>query len=140
MSSILARLLGDSTARELQRIQPLLQMANALDAEISALSAKAHADDRLNHFRPVTRREAYQADVTYGTVSEFGFDYLRDNMALRPEDLGQRELGYAIVDEVDFILIDEARTPLIISGMVEGSTKKYYDFARLVERMVDSRH
>ena len=271
MSSILARLLGDSTARELQRIQPLLQMANALEAEISALSdqalagkttefkerlsagetlddllpeafavvreasrrtlgqrhfdvqllggmvlhqgkiaemrtgegktlvatlpvylnalagrgvhlvtvndylarrdagwmgpiyhalglsvaaiahefsglydpgyadPQAHADDRLNHFRPVTRREAYQADVTYGTVSEFGFDYLRDNMALRPEDLGQRELGYAIVDEVDFILIDEARTPLIISGMVEGSTKKYYDFARLVERLVASR-
>src|SRR5439155_1189865 len=129
MSSILARLLGDSTARELQRMQPLLQTANALEAEISALSDQAlagktdefsglydpayadpqsHADDRLNHFRPVTRREAYQADVTYGTVSEFGFDYLRDNMALRPDDLGQRELGYAIVDEVDFILIDEA--------------------------------
>ncbi|OLD58161.1 MAG: preprotein translocase subunit SecA, partial [Armatimonadetes bacterium 13_1_40CM_3_65_7] len=255
MSGILARLLGDSTARELQRIQPILQMANALEAEISALSdqalagkttefkerlsagetlddllpeafavvreasrrtlgqrhfdvqllggmvlhqgkiaemrtgegktlvatlpvylnalagrgvhlvtvndylarrdagwmgpiyhalglsvaaiahefsglydpgyadPQAHADDRLNHFRPVTRREAYQADVTYGTVSEFGFDYLRDNMALRPEDLGQRELGYAIVDEVDFILIDEA----------------YYDFARLVERLVASR-
>ncbi|HTE03337.1 MAG TPA: preprotein translocase subunit SecA, partial [bacterium] len=271
MSSILARLLGDSTARELQRMQPLLQTANALEAEISALSDQAlagktaefkerlgagetlddllpeafavvreasrrtlgqrhfdvqllggmvlhqgkiaemrtgegktlvatlpvylnalagrgvhlvtvndylarrdagwmgpiyhalglsvaaiahefsglydpayadpqsHADDRLNHFRPVTRREAYQADVTYGTVSEFGFDYLRDNMALRPDDLGQRELGYAIVDEVDFILIDEARTPLIISGMVEGSTKKYYDFARLVERLVASR-
>src|SRR5438132_4707795 len=100
---------------------------------------QAHADDRLNHFRPVTRREAYQADVTYGTVSEFGFDYLRDNMALRPEDLVQRELGYAVVDEVDFILIDEARTPLIISGMVEASTKKYYEFARLVERLVASR-
>ncbi len=98
-----------------------------------------HADDRLNHFRPVTRREAYQADVTYGTVSEFGFDYLRDNMALRPDDLVQRDLGYAIVDEVDFILIDEARTPLIISGMVEASTKRYYEFARLVERLVAGR-
>ncbi len=98
-----------------------------------------HADDRLNHFRPVTRREAYQADITYGTVSEFGFDYLRDNMALRPEDLVQRDLGYAIVDEVDFILIDEARTPLIISGMVEASTKRYYEFARLVERLVAGR-
>src|SRR5437879_11811708 len=95
---------------------------------------QAHADARLNHLRPVTRREAYQADVTYGTVSEFGFDYLRDNMALRPEDLGQRELGYAIVDEVDFILIDEARTPLIISGMVEGETKKYTDVTRLYHR------
>ncbi len=94
-----------------------------------------HADDRLNHFRPITRREAYHADVTYGTVNEFGFDYLRDNMALRVEDLVQRELAYAIVDEVDFILIDEARTPLIISGMLEESTKKYYDFARLVQRL-----
>ncbi len=98
-----------------------------------------HTDDRLNHFRPVTRTQAYQADITYGTVSEFGFDYLRDNMALRPADLVQRELVYAIVDEVDFILIDEARTPLIISGMVEASTKKYYEFARLVERLVAGR-
>jgi len=98
-----------------------------------------HADDRLNHFRPVSRREAYHADITYGTVNEFGFDYLRDNMALRPEDLVQRTLAYAIVDEVDFILIDEARTPLIISGMIEGSTKKYYDFARVVSRLVPGR-
>jgi len=98
-----------------------------------------HADDRLNHFRPVSRREAYAADITYGTVSEFGFDYLRDNMALRAEDHVQRELVYAIVDEVDFILIDEARTPLIISGMVEQSTKKYTEFARLVQRLVSGR-
>jgi len=93
---------------------------------------KPHADDRLNHFSPVSRREAYHADITYGTVNEFGFDYLRDNMALRLEDLVQRDLAYAIVDEVDFILIDEARTPLIISGMIEASTKKYYDFARVI--------
>ena len=98
-----------------------------------------HADDRLNHFRPISRREAYAADLTYGTVSEFGFDYLRDNMALRVEDLVQRELVYAIVDEVDFILIDEARTPLIISGVLEESTRKYYDFARLVERLAAGR-
>src|SRR3990170_1623224 len=96
---------------------------------------RPHADDRLNHFRPVTRREAYHADITYGTVNEFGFDYLRDNMALRAEDLVQGDLAYAIVDEVDFILIDEARTPLIISGMLDASTKKYYDFARLVPRL-----
>ncbi len=96
---------------------------------------KPHADDRLNHFRPIHRREAYLADVTYGTNNEFGFDYLRDNMALRPEDVVQRELHYAIVDEVDFILIDEARTPLIISGQVEESTRKYYEFARLVRRL-----
>jgi preprotein translocase subunit SecA len=96
---------------------------------------KPHADDRLNHFRPVPRREAYRADITYGTNNEFGFDYLRDNMALRLEDVVQRDLYYAIVDEVDFILIDEARTPLIISGQVEESTRKYYDFAKLVRRL-----
>ncbi len=100
---------------------------------------RPHADDRLNHFRPVSRRDAYHADITYGTVNEFGFDYLRDNMAIRLEDLVQRELTYAIVDEVDFILIDEARTPLIISGMLEGSTKRYYDFARLVSRLTPER-
>ena len=92
-------------------------------------------DDRLNHFRPVSRREAYLADVTYGTNNEFGFDYLRDNMVIRREDLVQRELHYAIVDEVDFILIDEARTPLIISGQVEQSTEEYYRFAKLIGRL-----
>jgi preprotein translocase subunit SecA len=97
--------------------------------------SKAHGDDRLNHFRPVHRRDAYRADITYGTNNEFGFDYLRDNMALRPDDQVQRELHYAIVDEVDFILIDEARTPLIISGQVEESTKRYYEFAKLARRL-----
>src|SRR5262249_2425466 len=92
-------------------------------------------DDRLNHFRPVPRREAYLADITYGTNNEFGFDYLRDNMVIRREDLVQRELHYAIVDEVDFILIDEARTPLIISGQVEQSTDSYYQFAKLIPRL-----
>ena len=96
---------------------------------------KPHHDDRLNHFRPISRREAYHADITYGTNNEFGFDYLRDNMALRLEDLAQRELYYAIVDEVDFILIDEARTPLIISGMVEGSVDQYQRFSRLIPRL-----
>ncbi len=94
-----------------------------------------HGDDRLNHFRPVPRREAYLADITYGTNNEFGFDYLRDNMVIRSEDLVQRELHYAIVDEVDFILIDEARTPLIISGQVEQSTDLYYQFAKLLPRL-----
>jgi preprotein translocase subunit SecA len=94
-----------------------------------------HGDDRLNHFRPVPRREAYLADITYGTNNEFGFDYLRDNMVIRREDLVQRELHYAIVDEVDFILIDEARTPLIISGQVEESTDSYYQFAKLIPRL-----
>ncbi len=98
-----------------------------------------HGDDRLNHFRPVSRREAYLADVTYGTNNEFGFDYLRDNMVLRLDDIVQRELHYAIVDEVDFILIDEARTPLIISGQVEQSTELYYKFAKLVPRLAGER-
>ncbi|MBM3449820.1 MAG: preprotein translocase subunit SecA [Armatimonadetes bacterium] len=96
---------------------------------------KPHGDDRLDHFRPVHRRDAYAADITYGTNNEFGFDYLRDNMALRVDDLVQRELNYAIVDEVDFILIDEARTPLIISGQVDESTKKYFDFSRVIRRL-----
>ncbi|MEW6425161.1 MAG: preprotein translocase subunit SecA [Bacillota bacterium] len=81
------------------------------------------------------RKRAYAADVTYGTNNEFGFDYLRDNMALHPDQLVQRELHYAIVDEVDSILIDEARTPLIISGQAEKATDLYYTFARLVPRL-----
>ncbi|CCO07594.1 preprotein translocase subunit SecA [Desulforamulus hydrothermalis] len=82
------------------------------------------------------RRQAYNADITYGTNNEFGFDYLRDNMALHPEQLVQRELHYAIVDEVDSILIDEARTPLIISGMADKPTDLYYTMARIVPKLV----
>ncbi|MDI6907418.1 MAG: preprotein translocase subunit SecA [Thermoanaerobacterales bacterium] len=81
------------------------------------------------------RREAYAADITYGTNNEFGFDYLRDNMALHPEEVVQRDLYYAIVDEVDSILIDEARTPLIISGQGQKSTDLYHTFARLVPKL-----
>jgi len=84
---------------------------------------------------PAERRPAYAADITYGTNSEFGFDYLRDNMAMRAEDMVQRGHDYAIVDEVDSILIDEARTPLIISGMVADSAKWYQVFARLAPRL-----
>lgn len=94
-----------------------------------------HADDRLNHFMPVPRREAYAADVLYGTNNEFGFDYLRDNMVLDLSQMVQRELHYAIVDEVDNILIDEARTPLIISGPAEESSAEYQRFASLVPRL-----
>jgi preprotein translocase subunit SecA len=96
---------------------------------------RPHHDDRLNHFRPISRREAYRADITYGTNHEFGFDYLRDNMALRLDDVVQRELHYAIVDEVDFILIDEARTPHIISGAIEGEVDRYQRYARVVPRL-----
>ncbi|HWR73814.1 MAG TPA: DEAD/DEAH box helicase, partial [Nitrospirota bacterium] len=78
------------------------------------------------------RQEAYGSDVTYGTNNEFGFDYLRDNMKFRVEDMVQRDLHYAIVDEVDSILIDEARTPLIISGPAEESTDKYYKINRII--------
>ena len=85
--------------------------------------------------RPVAREEAYQADITYGTNNEFGFDYLRDNMSLTADRRVQRELHYAIVDEVDNILIDEARTPLIISGPAEEPVQLYQNFARLVPRL-----
>ena len=87
--------------------------------------------------RPVSRAEAYAADVTYGTNNEFGFDYLRDNMASRAEDVVQRGLHYAIVDEVDSILIDEARTPLIISAAAQESTDLYYRFADVIKNCVE---
>src|SRR4030081_2205141 len=96
---------------------------------------ETHPDPRLQHLRPVTRAEAYQADITYGTNSEFGFDYLRDNMAVDLSQCVQRGLNFAIVDEVDSILIDEARTPLIISGQGQESTEKYYQYARLIPRL-----
>ena len=89
----------------------------------------------MENLRPVTRSEAYQSDITYGTNNEFGFDYLRDNMALDKANRVQRELNYAIVDEVDNILIDEARTPLIISGPAEEPVQLYQSFAKLVTRL-----
>jgi preprotein translocase subunit SecA len=92
---------------------------------------------RWPHYRPINRREAYAADITYGTNNEFGFDYLRDNMVLDLSQCVQRELYYAIVDEVDNILIDEARTPLIISGAAEEATEKYYVFARAITQLRD---
>ncbi|MHB8509984.1 MAG: preprotein translocase subunit SecA, partial [Candidatus Dormibacteria bacterium] len=94
-----------------------------------------HSDERLTHLRPCTRGEAYQADITYGTNNEFGFDYLRDNMAGDLEQCVQRQLYFAIVDEVDSILIDEARTPLIISGQGSDSTAKYQQYSQLVPRL-----
>ena len=90
---------------------------------------------KLPELRPVSRTEAYLADVTYGTNNEFGFDYLRDNMALSTDTRVQRELNFAIVDEVDNILVDEARTPLIISGPAEEPVQLYQNFARLVPRL-----
>ena len=92
-------------------------------------------DYRFLNLRPITRQEAYLADITYGTNNEFGFDYLRDNMKFSLEEYVQRELNYAVVDEVDNILIDEARTPLIISGPAEESTDKYYVIDRIIPKL-----
>lgn len=89
-------------------------------------------DDRYQYLQPITRRQAYACDITYGTNNEYGFDYLRDNMVTEVERMTQRELHYAIIDEVDNILIDEARTPLIISGQAEESSELYRKFAQLV--------
>ena len=89
---------------------------------------------------PAERHPAYAADITYGTNNEFGFDYLRDNMAMRASDRVQRGHAYAIVDEVDSILVDEARTPLIISGRVAETAKWYRDFARIVRRLQPEIH
>jgi preprotein translocase subunit SecA len=93
------------------------------------------SDRRMNFFRPVERKDAYMADITYGTNNEFGFDYLRDNMRYDLKDYAQREFNFAIVDEVDSILIDEARTPLIISGPSEESTDKYYQINKIVPKL-----
>ncbi|HEU5322269.1 MAG TPA: preprotein translocase subunit SecA, partial [Methylomirabilota bacterium] len=95
----------------------------------------ATPDVRLTALRPIDRRAAYHGDITYGTNNEFGFDYLRDNMRFGLDELVQRELHYAIVDEVDSILIDEARTPLIISGPAEESTDLYYRIDRIIPRL-----
>lgn len=96
----------------------------------------AHDDPRMRKLRPVSRKEAYAADITYGTNNEFGFDYLRDNMVNEVELLRQRELNFAIVDEVDSILIDEARTPLIISAPAAENPDSYYQFAKIAAKLV----
>ncbi len=96
---------------------------------------KNHVDERMQHLKPCTRKEAYGADVTYGTNNEFGFDYLRDNMVNTVENLRQRELNFAIVDEVDSILIDEARTPLIISAPSVDSGSGYAMFAEVARKL-----
>ena len=100
-----------------------------------AYENEEHEDERFRHLRPATRKEAYAADITYGTNNEFGFDYLRDNMTSEVQYLRQRELNFAIVDEVDSILIDEARTPLIISAPAGDNPAQYYQFAKVCERL-----
>ena len=95
-----------------------------------------HDDPRMRKLRPVSRKEAYAADITYGTNNEFSFDYLRDNMVNDVDLLRQRELNFAIVDEVDSILIDEARTPLIISAPAAENPDNYYTFAKIAAKLV----
>ena len=92
-------------------------------------------DKNWKHFRTITRKEAYEADITYGTSAEFGFDYLRDNMVIDLNQAVQRQLNYGIVDEVDNLLIDEARTPLIISGPAEETGDLYKAVDSVVRRM-----
>jgi preprotein translocase subunit SecA len=100
----------------------------------------SHDDPRFKHLKPATRQEAYGADITYGTNNEYGFDYLRDNMVRETEQLRQRELHYAIVDEVDSILIDEARTPLIISAPSVTSGAAYSQFSKVVRNLKVEEH
>ena len=114
-----------------------IESPEALDAE--ELQRRRELGD-LKMLRPVPRQEAYRADITYGTNNEFGFDYLRDNMVMNAAEKVQRPLAYAIVDEVDNILIDEARTPLIISGQAEESLDTYRVFANLVRSLQPETH
>jgi preprotein translocase subunit SecA len=99
-----------------------------------------HEDPRLSHLKPCTRREAYSADITYGTNNEYGFDYLRDNMVREEDQLRQRDLNFAIVDEVDSILVDEARTPLIISAPSVTSGTAYDQFSKVVRQLRKEKH
>jgi preprotein translocase subunit SecA len=99
-----------------------------------------HEDPRMRHLKPCTRQEAYAADITYGTNNEYGFDYLRDNMVRERDQLRQRDLHFAIVDEVDSILIDEARTPLIISAPSVTSGTAYAQFSKVVRQLVKDKH
>lgn len=101
----------------------------------SSYENEDHTDPRMRKLRPATRKEAYAADITYGTNNEFGFDYLRDNMVNEVELLRQRDLHFAIVDEVDSILIDEARTPLIISAPASENPDNYQQFARIAAKL-----
>lgn len=99
-----------------------------------------HQDERFRHLKPCSRQAAYRADITYGTNNEFGFDYLRDNMVREVDQLRQRQLNFAIVDEVDSILIDEARTPLIISAPSTTSASAYLQFARVTRQLKKDDH
>src|SRR5919201_856588 len=122
------RVLRVGEGRRLKRLRDQAAYIGTLEPDFEALGSSVGFIQNLMPF--AERREAYACDVTYGTNSEFGFDYLRDNMAVSLDGTVQRSHAYAIVDEVDSILIDEARTPLIISGEPETAAQLYYDFAR----------
>ena len=127
--------------RDAQWMGPIYQAlglsVGVIQHEASFTYDPAHvtSDVRLTSLRPIERREAYRCDITYGTNNEFGFDYLRDNMRFSLEELVQRPLHYAIVDEVDSILIDEARTPLIISGPSDETTDLYFRIDRIIPKL-----
>lgn len=121
------RLLGLTVGSIVQEMKSFLY-----DPEYNDTS---HGDERLAHLKPVERKASYSADITYGTNNEFGFDYLRDNMVQEVSDMSQRSHYFAIVDEVDSILIDEARTPLIISAPDTEPTDKYFVTAQMVEKL-----
>lgn len=125
--------LGISSACIMHDVSYLYEPKKIDNDEVSV--GDLFADRQMENLKEITRKEAYNADITYGTNNEFGFDYLRDNMAQKLEDMSQRELNYAIVDEVDSILIDEARTPLIISAPDAESTKLYQQFAQIVPKL-----
>jgi len=113
---------------------------SALVSEESFLFDRSYEDKeatdwRLKNLKPISRKDAYQADITYGINSEFGFDYLRDNMAVSPSSLVQRDFSFAIIDEADSVLIDEARTPHIISAPYSENTSKYYDYAKVIKQL-----
>ncbi|MDD5172983.1 MAG: preprotein translocase subunit SecA [Patescibacteria group bacterium] len=118
-------------ADENQNENPKLKIKE-IDKERDEMGSFKVVEDYL---RPCSRKDAYLADITYGTNNEYGFDYLRDNLVHRPEEMAQRKLHYAIIDEIDSILIDEARTPLIISSPAEESAALYYKLARLVDNL-----
>src|SRR5947209_52179 len=125
--------------RRMKRLAEQADYIATLEPDIQKLSDEELRGKTVeyieNNMPLVERKAAYDADVTYGTNSEFGFDYLRDNMSISLEGVVQRGHTYAIVDEVDSILIDEARTPLIISGEPTTAAKTYYDMARIVKAL-----
>lgn len=121
------KLLGLSTGVIIQETKSFVYDPDFTDS--------SHGDERLSHLKPSERRESYTCDILYGTNNEFGFDYLRDNMVSSLPEMVQRGHYYAIVDEVDSILIDEARTPLIISAPDTEPTEKYYKFAQMVDKL-----